>query len=259
VGEQVRTGAEPPVEESRAGVTAGRARVARMEAEHALQVARAALAATWGASRADFTKVRGSLAIKSHVPPSEELLARLDDHPDLARWPAELEERQASLTLQEAIALPNATIGAGGRHFSDNGDNALVFGVTIPLPVLDRNQGKIEEARHRLAAARLEQEAAEVAARTAVEVGYATLASAREQAEKLQGEVVPDAEATLTASLDAYRKGFLGYVDVLEAQRALFQARLDLVNTLESFQRTAAELARLTATPFAMTGGGAVR
>jgi cobalt-zinc-cadmium efflux system outer membrane protein len=258
-GDQVAAGAAPVVELARARVTAGRSEVARQRAERDLAAAEAALAATWGDDRLDGRELAGDLTAPRRLPALAAIEADAADAPDLARWETELEERRAAVALEETARVPDVTVGAGGRHFSDNGDNALVFGVTIPLPVLDRNQGKIEEARHRLAAARLEQEAAEVAARTAVEVGYATLASAREQAEKLQGEVVPDAEATLTASLDAYRKGFLGYVDVLEAQRALFQARLDLVNTLESFQRTAAELARLTATPFAMTGGGAVR
>ena len=44
-------------------------------------------------------------------------------------------------TLARARAIPNVTAGLGVRHFNESDDAALVFGLEVPIPLFDRNQG----------------------------------------------------------------------------------------------------------------------
>jgi len=119
----------------------------------------------------------------------------------------------------------------------------------VPLPVFDRNQGAVAEARHRLEKAHAEREAAVLAARGAVASAYAELAAAHEEAARLRDDVIPEARRAFDGARAAYRQGAFRVVDVLDAQRTLFDLRTDYVAALETFHVQAAEIARLTGAP----------
>jgi cobalt-zinc-cadmium efflux system outer membrane protein len=246
VGDQIAAGAAPVVELARARVTAGRSEVARQRAERDLAAAEAALAATWGDDRLDGRELAGDLTAPRRLPALAAIEADAADAPDLARWETELEERRAAVALEETARVPDVTVGAGGRHFSDNGDNALVFDLSVPLPVFDRNQGGIAEATHRLEKARAERAAAAAALRTAIAAAHAELAAAHEEATRLRDDVIPEAQRAFDGARAAFRQGALRAIDVLDAQRTLFDLRADYVTALETFHVQAAELERLT-------------
>jgi cobalt-zinc-cadmium efflux system outer membrane protein len=245
---QVAAGAAPAVEVNRARVTLGRSELARHRAARELEAAARALAASWGDDGLGGRRLAGDLSLPADVPPLGALEAAVAASPDVARWERELEERRAAVALEEAGRIPDVTVGAAGRHFSDNGDNALVFDFSVPLPVFDRNQGAITEARHRLEKARAEREAAGLAARTAVDAAYAEIATAHEEALRLRDDVIPEARRAFDGARDAYRQGAFRAVDVLDAQRTLFELRAEYVAALETFHVHAAEIARLTGT-----------
>lgn len=259
VGASVDAGATSPVESTRAQVALGRVQLARRRAEQDLVAARTALAATWGGRTPTFAIVRGDLGRIASPPPADELARRLAAAPDLARWTTELEQRRASLDVAQAERIPDVTVGAGGRHFSDNGDNALVLELSVPLPLFDRNQGAIAEAEHRLAKARAERVAAQVSAEAALGTAAAGLAAAYDDAERLRTDVLPEAAKAHAGALDAYRKGLFRLVDVLDAQRTLFELRAEYVTVLETYHLLAADVERLTATPVAGDADGGTR
>lgn len=243
---QVAAGASPGVEVSRARVTLGRSEVARHRAERELEAAGTALAATWGEDRLGARVVEGDLSLPGLLPPLSAIQDDAAAGPDIARWGSELEERRAVVALEEAARIPDVTVGAAGRHFSDNGDNALVFDLAVPLPVFNRNQGGIAEAHHRLVKARAERESAAASVRAAVAAAYAELAAAHEQATRLRDDVIPEARRAFDGARAAYRQGAFRTSDVLDAQRTLFELRTDYVAALETFHVQAAEVARLT-------------
>jgi len=246
---QVGAGAAPGVEVSRARVTLARSDVARRRAERELEAAARALATTWGEAGLGTRELAGDLSLPASLPSLAAVEDSAAEGPDVARWASELEERRAAVALEEAGRVPDVTVGAAGRHFSDNGDNALVFDLSVPLPVFDRNQGAVAEARHRLEKAHAEREAAVLAARGAVASAYAELAAAHEEAARLRDDVIPEARRAFDGARAAYRQGAFRVVDVLDAQRTLFDLRTDYVAALETFHVQAAEVARLTGAP----------
>jgi cobalt-zinc-cadmium efflux system outer membrane protein len=259
VDSRVAAGGASPVESTRAKVSLAKAELEKSRTEQELVAARSALAASWGSTRPTFTRVVGDLTRVGPPPSEEELFRRLEANPDLARWETELDERRAALSLEQAGRVPDVTVGAGGRHFSDNGDNALVLELSVPLPVFNRNDGAIAEAEHRLSKARADRSAAYVAAHAALSTAAARLAAAYDQARRLRTHVLPQAKSSLDGALDAYRKGLFRSVDVLDAQRTLFELRGDYLASLESYHLLGADVERLTATPLTddETDGGA--
>lgn len=246
VAVQVRSGGASTVEEARARLVAGEADIERSGAERALAASRAALAATWGGDAASFREVRGDLAALAPPPPLGQLGGLLPESPGLARWETELAQREAALALERARRVPDPTIRLGARHFHDNDDDALVFEVAVPLPLFDRNDGNVLAAGHDVARARSEHDQARVAAAAELAQHYQELARSYEEAVALRERLVPDARAAFAGVRDGYRAGRFGQLELLAAQRTLFEVRGRLLDAEVAYHRAAADIERLT-------------
>jgi len=247
----VRAGATSPVEASRAGVAAERAAIERTKVERALEAARAALAAWWGARSAAFDRVAGDLGSLATPPAFEVLAQALAENPDLARWSAELAQREAVLANERALRIPDVTLGVGPRYYADDSSAALVAGFSVPLPLFNRNRGGVLQAEYRLKRAVNEQAAAQVAAQVQLRFAYEALAAASAEVEALRARALPEAEAAYSGAMQAYRTGRFRFVEVLDAQRTLFELRADEIDALASYHGAAADLERLTGAPLA--------
>jgi len=248
VATRIKAGGAPPAEAARARVASAQSDITRQRAARAVVSTRRQLAATWGDM--DVTaRLEGRLDQMSPLPTLPDLEARLDATPELARWTTELDERTSTMALEEAGRIPDVTVGAGPRYFSDNDDTAFVFELSVPLPVFDRNQGAIAEAAHRLEKARADRDAAARNARTTLASAWADLAAAHDQATSLRDAVVPAATRALDVVRAAYGQGALSFDDVLDAQRTLFELRVQYVDALEAVQVQTAEVERLTGGP----------
>ena len=247
---QVKAGAAPPAERTRAEVALFDAELQRKRTERDLAEKRLALAATWGSDRALFSEIRGNLVTDIvSPPPFSELEPRVEANPDLARWATELAERDATISLERARAVPDPTVFLGGRHFLSNGDSAAVFAFSVPLPIFDRNQGNVLAARHDRAKAQAEKSSTEVAVRSALARRYQALAAAFEQAQILRQRTLPAADAAYHDTRDGYRSGLFRYLDVLDAQRTLFYLRALQLDVLLAYHQARADIERLTGTP----------
>lgn len=245
-----RAGGASMVDQTRAEVESSNVRLRRQRAEGELAASRASLAASWGSMTPEFTAVRGDL--ERILPPPA--LARLEpgvyDNPDVARWVTELERRSAALELARARRLPDPTISLGGRHFNDSGDSALVFSFSLPLPVFDRNQGSVLAAARDLSKTRAERASAELSVRTVLRRRHADLVASYEQAVTLRRETLPAAEKTFTGARRGHSQGFLRALDVIDAQRTLFELQAQYLSVLASYHLARADIERLTATSF---------
>jgi cobalt-zinc-cadmium efflux system outer membrane protein len=161
VAERVRAGKVSPVEETRAEVALSTSRIALERAVRELEAARKKLVAMWGSTTATFERADGALERVAVIPSAEQVARRIRQNPDIARWVTELEQRQATVALEEARRIPNFTEGGAVRRLSGTRDTALVFNFSLPIPLFDRNQGALLEARYRLAQAGEERRAAE--------------------------------------------------------------------------------------------------
>jgi len=249
VGARVAAGAVSPIEETRAEISLAAVRVESEQARSLLGAARGRLAATWGSSEATFLSALGDLGEVPSLPTRENLLARLADNPYLARWAAEISQRQAALAFERSKGVPDLEVIAGYRRFTDLGSNALVIGGSISLPIFDRNQGGIEEARTRLSKAHEQRRAAEARVAAALADAYGALTSAHTAVTSLQAAVLPGAQQTFEAINEGYRLGKFGYLDVLDAQRTFIGASGQYLRALADYHKAAVEVERLIGAP----------
>ena len=195
VAKRVRVGAASSVEETRAAVNASSASVAHRRAAAKLAAARAGLAALWGAGMANYESAVGELETIYTPPAFDAIRDRLASNPDIARWASELAHRKAVIDLQDARRIPNVTVGGGVRRLEASSDSALVFGVTIPLPIFDRKQGARQAARLRHSKAQSEEFAALTRVMRDLEVAYQSLDVSHDTVMALRKDVLPQAES----------------------------------------------------------------
>lgn len=234
----------------------------RVQALAALQAARAAVEEARAARATAFsnlTALVGAPAPITSIPVS--LLARAEQafpgaSPDPLASPAYLAaqaEREAAarrIRVERIRAVPDVTASVGVRRFQGDDATALVAGVSIPFPVFDRNRGNISAAQAELSAAEARLNAARLEAEAAARSGTARLSAAESRLRASQeGERTAEEAYRLTRL--GYEGGKLELVELLNAQRALVEARNQTINAAVERLSAQAGLALLAgATPF---------
>ncbi len=249
IRERVAAGKVSPLEENRSGVALAATRIARARAERSLLAARSQLAARWGGGVDEVAAVEGDLERLVAPPALARLTETASQSPRIARWEAETAHRLAALAREESAAWPDLTASGGLSRFEETDDWAFIAGLSIDLPFFDRNQGGVEAAKHEVARAREQRRAAVVSLRAALAMAYYELVAAFEEATSLRDEVLPAARRAFDASREAYERGKVGYLDVLDAQRTLFEVRGQYVDALSSYHESVAEVEGLVAAP----------
>jgi cobalt-zinc-cadmium efflux system outer membrane protein len=215
------------------------------------------LAAQWGAKKATFPSVTGNLDQLRPIPSLQTLKAKLQKNPDLIRWTTERQKREATLNLARAEAKPDVTLRAGPRLLgASHADLTLVAGFSIPLPLWNRNQGKIAEAEANVAKAADERAAAEARAYAELNEGYQTLARAAEEVQILRETVLPGAKSAVDQITDGYAAGRFSQLDVLDALRTYNESQTQYVKALSDFQKAQAQIDTLTAGPVELPKSG---
>lgn len=247
VSERVKAGKVSPIEETRAKISVSTSRIGVVQAKRDLKIARKKLAAAWGGKTALFEQARGDLDTINPVPPVGNLWSLLLQNPDIARWELEIKQRKAALDLEKANRIPDLTLNAGMQRFNETHDGSFLFGVSIPIPLFDRNQGGIREALHSLSKANEERRATEVQIHAALTEAYQTLACAHSEAKTLKDDVLPSAEQVFKDIKEGYRLGKFGYLEVLEAQQTLFEVKEQYIESLATYHSSVADVEHLIA------------
>ena len=120
--------------------------------------------------------------------------------------------------------MPDIGVTAGTRSYGWTGGNGLIVGVTMAIPLFDRNEGNIEAARQRAVAADARLQTARLEATANKRSALAQVAAAGQRVEaSMQGE---------TAAAEAYRLGRIGYeggktslFELLAIRRSLAEAK----------------------------------
>jgi cobalt-zinc-cadmium efflux system outer membrane protein len=245
VSERVKAGKVSLLEEIKAEVSLSSSRIKAERAKRSLTAAKKRLAGYWGGKRPHFEKVKGELDELSSLPPFSQMVNMVSGNPDIARWAVEMESRRAALKLSAAGRIPDLTITGGYRRFKETDDNAFLLGVSFPLTIFNRNQGEIAEATHRLTKAKDERRTVEIEAQIELSEAYQRLSTAYSEAKALKNEILPGAQRAFDAASEGYRLGKFNFLDVLDAQRTLFEAKEQYLETIAAYHISIAEVERL--------------
>jgi cobalt-zinc-cadmium efflux system outer membrane protein len=171
--------------------------------------------------------------------------------PFVAAAEASVEAAELAVAREHRMVwgLPSLQLGVDWGDPANDPPNKLLplIGVSVPLPLLDRNRGPIAQAEAERDRARAELQLARLDVRQRLVEG------ARER-EVLTRQVVRDRDLVVRAdrvaakSLEAYREGAMALPAVLEARRAAREVLTQYIDDVAALLTVEAELRALTRT-----------
>ena len=130
----------------------------------------------------------------------------------------------------------------GARYIES--DRTVSFGVSIPLPLFNRQQGAIAETVSQRKQARAQRESTELAVRRDVAVAHRNYESAKRTIEALRTGVVGQNQESFQIVRLAYQLGELRLLDVVNQQRILIDAQTAYASAQRDYFMAVADLER---------------
>ncbi|MFO0814139.1 MAG: TolC family protein [Gemmatales bacterium] len=205
------------------------------------------LAATVGDPNLPLPTVSGSLELPLPVYELEPLVRYVvENHPERHAAVAGIAKAQLQLEREKVEPYPNVTVGAGYVRQNQNRSNDWAVNFSVPLPVWNRNQGRIASATAAVGSAQLEIERVENELVERVSSAFREFAAARQRAERYRTGILPRAKESYRIVEQGYKNGAFDYLKVLDAQRTLSQANLEQIRALGDAWKAASALSGLT-------------
>lgn len=242
---RVQAGKISPVEETRSRIAESSVRLELNQAKSALNIARKQLTALWGNALPSFSEADGRVDSIETVPVLDQLVQRLDQAPALQRARLEVDTRSALVDVEKTRATPDVSITVGAKRNEELGLNQAVLGLSVPIPLFNRNQGNIQEALSRADKARAEVAALRIQLETALARAYERLETARQAATSYQDDILPGAQSAFDAAVKGFEFGKFSFLEVLDAQRTLVQAKSQYLNALLQAHEATADIKRI--------------
>lgn len=226
-----------------ARVEAQQATLAAYNAAATFDQKRRALAATIGVTALPAETVRGELPEQLEPQPWQTLsdqIAALS--PQVSSAASQLESARWALQLACARVTPDVTGQVGVGYDAATDDTFAVIGVSVPLPVRNRNQGNIRSARASISAASAAINQTELALQASLADAVGRYEIARQTYQQLREEILPDAEEAFELARKAFESEEANFLQVLTAQRTWFDTRLAAINALQAAKTADAEI-----------------
>lgn len=236
----VDAGRDPPLRQLRAESLLAEAKAEQARTFSELLTARRLLASLIGSVDPELTaSVSDEAAPAAPAPDATSLNEQLAT--------AEREAARARVQLARSDAVQDITASGGVRRFRESGDTALVAGISIPLPIRDRNRGNIEAAGAESNAAESGLLLARIDANRAQYDARMLLGAAEVRYEALAGPGLQQAEEALRLARIGYNAGKFSLIELIDAQTALTTAKLNLIEARLDRARALAALIRANA------------
>ena len=175
----------------------------------------------------------------------DETLLRLQtSSPEIAAAMTEVSRARAFLERAYAEPIPNVTL-QGMVNVIDNGIDGKPdgeIGVSLPLPLFNRNQGGILQAQQEVIAAERALQRVELSLRTRLAPTFERYANARNQVQRYREAILPAAQETLDLTRKMYEAGETNFLSLLTAQRTYSQTNLFYLESLRELRMAEVEI-----------------
>ncbi|RAS33929.1 MULTISPECIES: TolC family protein [unclassified Pseudomonas] len=222
---RVSAGQSSPVEATRAQVQLAQAQAEVRRAETQRTVAYQALGRLTGSPLATFDALQASNLSPGQAPSADTLLAQVEQTAEWRLAAAQVERGEASLGSEKALRIPNLTVSVGSQYSREDRERVNVVGLSMPLPLFDRNQGNVLAAARRADQARDLRNAVELRLRSETRSAVDQWRTAMQEVQAYDRTILPSAQQAVDTATRGFEMGKFAFLDVLDAQRTLIDAR----------------------------------
>lgn len=183
--------------------------------------------------------------------------------PDIKALESEKVRGDADILLAEAAGVPNLTAGFFYSHDRDTDatgvgeekvrDNLLGIRLSLPIPVFDKNQAGVQEARAKKSSSESRLLAAVRNIEREVETAHAGYLNSKKILSLYSTNILPQLEENLRLTQEAYRLGEVGILAVIQEQKTFFEVSEGYLTAQHDYQIALVKLESAVATE--LTGG----
>ena len=268
VAARVVEGRTPPLEQNMVLVEVNRLRSMREMNEGAVEVALLELRNMIGMKPEEPLRLKGDFndLLERPAALAEATARALTERPDILAAQAAERLAEAQIIQARAEGRYDASLTAGYQRMRsgfmlsgiddagrlqpiDSTFNFLTFGVSIDLPVRNKNQGAIQAAVAGMEAARRRREFAELTVRREVAAAYARYERAARAMEIFRVGVREQANANLNVVRLTYELGSKTLLDYIVEQRRVIELENEFVNAVLETYRARVEIERASSSP----------
>ena len=229
---RIQAGKSSPVEGTRAQVQLSEVRLELSRAERDQANAYQQLAQVMGAPLPTQITVQPASHGMPVAPPPTRLLERLNETAELRLATLQIDQREASLGLERAQRIPDLTVSVGSQYSEMERERVNVVGLSMPIPLFNRNQGNVLAAARRADQARDLRNATELRLRTEIQTTLAQWQTASGEVKAFDQTILPAAQSAVDSATRGFEMGKFGFLDVLDAQRTLIGARTQYIQAV---------------------------
>ena len=265
---RVVEGSTPPLEQNMVLVEVNRLRSMRENSEGKVEVALLELRNLIGMKPEESLRLRGQFEdLVDQWPPQAEAVERaLRERPDLQSARAAERLAKAQIAAARAMGRLDASLSAGYQRMSSgfpvSGINEagqlqpveakfhfFTFGLSLDLPVRNKNQGAIEATLAGAEAAKQRREFAELTIRREVAAAYARYERAARAMEIFRVGVRGQASANLNVVRQTYELGAKTLLDYIAEQRRFIEVENEYIDAVLATYQARVEIERVTYAP----------
>ncbi len=177
-------------------------------------------------AQADKLEIRGRIIVQAPPPPAIDELRQLalTERPDIQAFRLGVARAHADVRLAKSNAYSDVYVLWQPYTFQDNtpygvkSATSWALGVTVPLPLYNRNQGGILRARMNVDQSVIQLNDLERQTTIDVEEAVQEYEVARRLVHELYTQVIPDAREILDRNYKLYKEGGISVIDLINAQ-----------------------------------------
>jgi cobalt-zinc-cadmium efflux system outer membrane protein len=247
VSGRVSSAREPLFEEDNAAIAMHQANLEYEKAKTSLSLAKHTLANHWNGHEEDFV-LNSSEFFQISAPLMESQVEEmLPKNSELKLAQAQKSAAVALYELEKHSGFFSINVNLGIRHLLENNDVALVAGISLPLPIFNRNHASTEHSRALVKKSETDIQTVQNDLIVALHRELKNIEDAYKKAQNHKNDIVPRALKSFTLTRNTYSAGKLSYYEVLNAQRTLSVVKEQYLSALRDYHAANAEIERLTA------------
>lgn len=170
----------------------------------------------------------------------------LANRPDVKVAAAEVSLAESTIKLERSRAKGEVTPYVGYKRVGV--DNTVLAGVTVPLPLGNRNQAGIARAEAQQKVAETNLGLARNRALAEVEAAYRSYETAREQVRAYEAGLLRQADESREIQLGAYQEGAAEIITLIDAQRTRTEIRANYYRAIFDYYTSIFQLELATGT-----------
>lgn len=246
VEKRVLAGKASVIEQSNFTVLLNTAIIDLNNAHNELISSKNRLSAQWNETNNNGFEVVGDLEWIPEVIPLEKMGELIHQHPQIVRFYFEDKLRAAKVAVEKSKAYPDVNLRGGPRYLEEAKKWVWVVGFSVPIPLIDRNQGRIWESYEYLEKLERERETIWTKLLTELNASYLTLQTVFSELNILKNSVLPAAQTAYDFSYKGYELARYNYLELLETERLYRTSKMRYLQALGEYHKALAQLEGLT-------------